>query len=66
MRLAIGIHGTLKQVAALHSLQQASEEVATKHEALARLERLLAQVHDPHTWRGDVQKRMDQIRLGAW
>jgi hypothetical protein len=66
MRLAIGIHGTLKQVAALHSLQQGDGEAASKHEALTRLEQLLAQVHDPHTWRGDVQKRMDQIRLGAW
>ncbi|HYL87761.1 MAG TPA: hypothetical protein VEU32_03230 [Burkholderiales bacterium] len=66
MRLAISIHGSLKQVAALHSVELGAGEIASKGEALERLEALIGKVHDPFTWQQDVQKRMDQIRLGAW
>lgn len=66
VRLAISIHGNLKQLAALHSVEQGRAEVASKGDALEHLEELLAKVHDPFTWEIDVQKRIDQIRLGAW
>jgi hypothetical protein len=65
MRLAISLHGNLKQVAALHSVEEGRGEIATKDQALERLKALLARVHDPHTWPGEVQKRIDQIRLGS-
>jgi hypothetical protein len=33
-------------------------------EALQHLQGLLFHIHDPLTWKTDVQKRIDAIRLG--
>lgn len=66
MRLAISMHGSLKQVAALHSAQRGQGEIPSRQEALERLDALIRKIHDPLTWQTDVQRRIEQIRLGAW
>ena len=65
MRMAISVYGYLKRVAAVHCIQH-GEAFATKDDALQRLEHLIARVHDPLTWKMDVAKRVDLIRLGQW
>jgi hypothetical protein len=55
----------LKRIAAIQRLQHAQEFVS-QPEALQRLEQLLNRVHDPLPWRTDIDKRVDQMRLGQW
>ena len=65
MRIAISVYGYLKRIAAVHCIQH-GEPFASKNEAMQRLQLLLARVHDPVTWKTDVEKRVDLIRLGQW
>lgn len=63
MRMAVSIQGYLKAIAATDCVMHGKEMVSNK-EALLHLQGLLAHVHDPLTWKSDVQKRIDAIRLG--
>jgi hypothetical protein len=65
MRIAISVQGYLKRIAAVHAVQN-GERFAGKEVAMKRLQQLLARVHDPLTWKADVEKRIDLIRLGQW
>jgi len=65
MRITISMYGYLKRIAAIHCLQT-GEDMISDTEAMIRLESLIARVHEPMTWRNDVTKRMDSIRLGQW
>lgn len=65
MRVAISMYGNLKRIAAVHCIQH-DEAMITNGEALKRLEGLIAKVHEPLTWKMDVTKRIDAIRLGQW
>lgn len=65
MRITISMYGYLKRIAAIHCLQT-GEDMISDAEAMSRLENLIARVHEPMTWRNDVSKRMDSIRLGQW
>lgn len=65
MRIAIAIYGYTKQVAALHCVQGGKRTIS-KGEAMALLGSLVANVHDPLSWRDGVEKRIDLIRLGQW
>ncbi len=65
MRITISMYGYLKRIAAIHCLQT-GEDMISDAEAMGRLENLIARVHEPMTWRNDVSKRMDSIRLGQW
>jgi hypothetical protein len=65
MRMALSVYGYLKRIAAVHCIQH-DEPFATTDEALRRLQQMLSRVHDPLTWRTDVEKRIDLIRLGQW
>ncbi len=64
-RLAISMYGNLKRLAALDGVQRGAAEVS-KIEAMERLSELVSRVHDPLNWQIDVQKRIDQVRLGQW
>jgi hypothetical protein len=63
MRMAVSIQGYLKNIAAIDCVMNGKEMVSNM-DALRHLQGLLFQVHDPLTWKPDVQKRMDAIRLG--
>lgn len=65
MRMAVSLYGYLKRIAAVHCIQN-NEDMISNTQAAKRLEHLLAMVHDPLTWRTDVTKRIDSIRLGQW
>jgi hypothetical protein len=62
MRMAISMEGYLKKVAAIECLKE-GRSMLSQGQAIERLIPLLEKVHNRLTWRTDVQKRMDQLRL---
>lgn len=62
MRMAISMEGYLKKVAAIECLKE-GRPMISQSQTIDRLIPLLEKVHNGLTWRGDVQKRMDQLRL---
>jgi hypothetical protein len=65
MRIAISIQGYLKRIAAVECVLQ-DKTMLSNAEALKHLQGLLFAVHDPLTWKTDVRKRIDAIKLGQW
>lgn len=63
LRMAVSVYGYLKRVAAITSLQSA-EEFVSLPTALERLEGLVRRVHDPLTWKVDVEAKREQTRFG--
>ncbi len=62
-RSGIAVYGYLKNIAALEgALSQ--RDFVEKNEAQETLRALLACVHDPITWKTDVQRRIVDVRLG--
>lgn len=62
MRMAISMEGYLKKVAAIECLKE-GRPMISQGQTINRLIPLLEKVHNGLTWRGDVQRRMDQLRL---
>lgn len=62
MRMAISMEGYLKKVAAIECLKE-GRPMLSQGQTIERLIPLLEKVHNNLTWREDVQKRMDQLRL---
>ena len=65
MRITISVYGYLKRVAAIQSLQ-GNTAPASLTKAQFSLSRQLNRIHDPLTWESDVQRRMNEMRLGEW
>lgn len=65
MRIAISTYGNLKRIAALLSVQRDDDFTGFK-EAAQELQGLLQVVHDPLTWKNDIDTRIKQIRFGQW
>ena len=65
LRLASSVDGYLKRAAAIDALRRGLPCVPHA-EALDRFSDLLRLVHDPLTWRADVERRVVQMRLGQW
>ncbi|WP_246590896.1 hypothetical protein [Georgfuchsia toluolica] len=65
IRLGVSVYGYMKRLAAIHGLKRGYSEVGLE-ETIERLRKLLNRVHDPLSWDGDVQRRMDEMRLGQW
>ncbi len=65
MRIAISIYGNLKRIGAIHSVRE-GHEFTGFIEASQQLERMLKIVHDPLTWRSDVDTRIKEIQFGQW
>ena len=63
--IAMSVHGYYKRVAAMCAIQQGKQAVS-REEAGRYLEVFLRRVHDPLSWRVDVEKRANQMRLGQW
>lgn len=64
IRMAISIQGYLKKVAAIECLKE-GRPMLSQIQAMDRLIPLLDKVHNPLTWRNDVQRRIDVLRIGA-
>lgn len=64
-RLAISVYGYMKRLAAVHCLQKDLDWMSER-DALALMGQLLRTVHDPLTWKLDVQKRIKSMELGQW
>jgi hypothetical protein len=64
MRMAISMEGYLKKVAAIECLKE-RRPMLSQGQTIDRLIPLLEKVHNGLTWRGDVQRRMDQLRLAS-
>ena len=62
MRMAISMQGDLKKVAAIECLKE-GRPMLSQGQTIDRLIPLLEKVHNGLTWRGDVQRRMDRLRL---
>lgn len=62
MRMAISMQGYLKKIAAIECLKE-GRPMLSQDQTIERLIPLLEKVHNGLTWRGDVQRRMDQLRL---
>lgn len=65
MRLAISVEGYLKRASAIYALKS-GEPFTGYNETVQSFTALLKQVHDPLTWRPDVERRVTQMRLGQW
>jgi hypothetical protein len=63
--IAMSVYGYYKRVAAMLRLRE-GEEWVSRMEAARFLDRYIARVHDPLSWRVDVQKRANQMRHGQW
>lgn len=62
MRMAISLEGYLKKIAAIECLKEGCPMIS-QSQTIGRLIPLLEKVHNGLTWRGDVQRRMDLLRL---
>jgi hypothetical protein len=65
MRIVISTYGTLKRIGAIHAVQRKTD-FAGFNEAARVLHTMLETVHDPLTWREDVDSRVKEIRFGQW
>jgi hypothetical protein len=63
IRIASSVHGYLKRVAAITSLQRQQDTVSLA-EAEQRLMTLIRDIYDPLTWPRDVRRKRDGMRLG--
>jgi hypothetical protein len=65
VHLATVLYGYSKRIAALHALK-GRQSGMTLDEALQHMNGMLREVHEPLTWRCDVEQRIKEMRLGEW
>ena len=63
--MAMSVYGYLKRVGAIYQLKHGGDFVS-REQAAAFLEHFIKKVHDPMSWKLDVEKRVSQMRLGKW
>ncbi|WP_446809883.1 phage/plasmid replication domain-containing protein [Methylomonas sp. 2BW1-5-20] len=64
-RIAISLYGYSKRVAAIDCVQNGKPMISID-EAVKRIAEKMDLIHDPRTWCNDVEKRINEIRLGQW
>jgi hypothetical protein len=62
-RIAISVYGYVKRVAAIDALYTGVEK-SYVDEAFTHLQNKIMELHDPLTWQTDVNRRVEQMRLG--
>jgi hypothetical protein len=65
LRLGIAVYGYLKQLAAIDRVRGKLDSIPVS-KAVQALEDMIEQIHDPLSWRIDVDKRVKEIELGQW
>ncbi|MFA7281110.1 MAG: hypothetical protein WC100_13555 [Sterolibacterium sp.] len=63
IRLGTSVYGYMKRLAAIYCLKSSNNKIGLE-EAMEKLSKLLNRIHDPLNWDGDVQRRIDEMRLG--
>ncbi len=63
--MVISMYGYLKRIAAIRTIKDELADV-THLDALKEFRTLVDRIHDPLTWKIDVKKRADMMRLGQW
>lgn len=63
IRIAMSVYGYLKREAALNCVRR-DIDTLTVHDTFELLKDNIKNIHDPFTWKSDVEKRKQQIRLG--
>lgn len=64
-RIAISVYGYIKRVAAIDALYTGVEK-SYMDEAFTHLQNRISELHDPLTWQQDVNRRVNEMRLGEW
>ena len=65
MRIGISMLGYLKRYAAIACVKESKDNMNVA-EALRKMQGLLLSIHEPFTWKIDVEKRIKEIELGEW
>ena len=65
LRIAISMYGNLKRIAAITGMQHA-EDFVSLPTAQERLEQLVYRVHEPVTWKLDVEAKREHMQAGSW
>lgn len=65
MRIAISMYGNLKRIGAIHSVRQGNDFTGF-NEASVQLQQMLKIVHDPLSWKADIENRIKEIQFGQW
>lgn len=62
-RMAVSVYGYVKRVAAIDALYTGNER-SYMDEAFTHLQNLITEIHDPLTWQQDVNRKVNEMRLG--
>ncbi len=65
-RIAISVYGYVKRVAAIDALYTGNLEKSYMDEAMTHLQNRIFEIHDQLTWQQDVNRRINEMRLGDW
>jgi hypothetical protein len=65
IRMAISVYGYLKRAAAIECVQSNEEMMGVK-DALDHIGKQIRKIHDPLTWKMDIEKRIKEMQLGVW
>jgi hypothetical protein len=65
IQLSVIVYGYFKKFGALYSVRNRSN-MMTLDETLRHLREMLREVHEPLTWKLDVERRIKEFRLGQW
>ena len=62
-RIAISVYGYLKRLAAIECVKN-NKPMINFDDGMKNLFNKLSRVHEPVSWRADIEQRIKQIRLG--
>ena len=65
MRIGISMLGYLKRYAAIGCVKESKNNMNVG-EAIQKMQGLILSLHEPLTWKIDVEKRIKEIELGEW
>ena len=63
MQIAISIYGYLKRVGAISCIQNNLEQIGLD-DAISHIDKIIKKIHEPLSWRMDVEKRRKEMLLG--
>ena len=64
-RIVISIYGYLKRIAAIECVQ-GNHSMITVDEVIRDLKTYISYIHEPLTWKIDVERKIKEIQLGVW
>lgn len=64
-RMSISIYGYLKRIGAIECIQ-GNQGMIDVNEVLKDLGTYIHHIHEPLTWKIDVERKIKEMQLGAW